>query len=131
MRNNARSRWNTLILFALVIAVGVLVGGCGKDKDEVKYHNREGRVATINPETGVFEGLFYSKKHKQEIKLSGRLDPNVEVFINGATAKVSDVRVDDKVVVEVREVKHGSEREFIATKVEVTRPFEESAPAPK
>ena len=98
MQNGTRLRTHALGLFTLVIAAGALVSGCGKDKNEVKYHKREGRVAAINQETGVFEGWFYSHKQKQEIKLSGRLDPNVEVLINGATATVADVRIDDKVM---------------------------------
>ena len=87
-------------------------------------------MADINQETGVFEGWFYSHKQKQEIRLDGRLDPNVEILINGATATVADVRIDDKVTVTVREIKHsGGEREYIATKVEVIRPPAEPAPA--
>ena len=130
MQNGTRLRTHALGLFTLVIAAGALVSGCGKDKNEVKYHKREGRVAAINQETGVFEGWFYSHKQKQEIKLPGRLDPNVEVLINGATATVADVRIDDEVMVTVREIKRsGGEREYIATKVEVIRPPEEPAPA--
>ena len=128
MQNGTRLKTHALGLFTLVIAAGGLVSGCGKDK-EVKYHKREGRVADINQETGVFEGWFYSHKQKQEIKLSGRLDPNVEVLINGATATVADVRIDDKVKVTVREIKHDGQSEFVATKVEVIRPQEEPSPS--
>ena len=129
MQNSKRLSIHMLALCTLVITAGPLVIGCGKDKDEPEYHTRNGRVAAINQETGVFEGWFYSRKQKREIKLPGRLDPNVEILINGATATVADVRVDDQVKVTVREVKHGGLSEFIATRVEVTRPMEEPIPA--
>lgn len=117
-----------LALFTLIVAVSAFVSGCSKDKDKVESHVREGRVAAINKETGVFEGWFYSKKQKQEIKLPGKLDPNVEIMINGVIATVDDVRIDDQVRVEAKEIKRGEEREFIVTKVEVTRPEEEPLP---
>lgn len=120
---------HVLTLLAAVLLTGLLISGCGKDKDEVKFHTREGRVAAINKETGAFEGWFYSKKHKKELKMPGRLDPNVEIVINGATASVDDVRIDDKVTVTVKEIKRRGERELIATKVEVTRIDEEAVPA--
>jgi hypothetical protein len=129
MQNGTRLRTHALGLFTLVIAAGALVSGCGKDKNEPKYYTREGRVADINQETGVFEGWFYSHKQKQEIRLPGRLDPNVEVLINGATATVADVRIDDEVMVTVRKIKHDGESEFVATRVEVIRPPEEPVPA--
>ena len=129
MQNGTRLSIHSAALFALVMVAGALLSGCGKDENEVKYHRREGRVAAINQETGVFEGWFYSKKQKQEIKLPGRLDPNVEILINGATATVADVRIDDKVTVTVREVKRSGQSEFIATKVEVIRPLAEPVPA--
>jgi len=129
MQNGARLNIHSCVLFVLIIATGALVSGCGKDKNEVKYRVHEGRVADINQETGVFEGWFYSKKQKQEIKRPGRLDPNVEILINGVIAAVDDVRIDDKVRVEAKEIRRGSEREFIVTKVEVTRMEEEPRPA--
>ena len=129
MKNGTRLGIHTLALFTLVVTAGAFISGCGKDKDKPECHTREVRVAAINEETGVFEGWLYSKKQKQEIKLPCRLDPNVEVLINGATAKVADVRIDDKVKVTVREIKRGGLSEYIATKVEVDRPMEEPAPA--
>jgi len=129
MKNGTRLSIHLLALFTLVIAAGAVVSGCGKDKNEPKYHNRKGRVAAINQETGVFEGWFYNRDQKREIKYPARLDPNVEVLINGATATVDDVRIDDKVMVTVREIKHDGESEFIAIKVEVIRPPAEPSPA--
>jgi len=125
----AKRSIHLFVLFTLVIVTGLFISGCGKDKDEVKYHTREGRVASINQDTHTFEGWFYSPKYKKELKIAGSLDRNVEILINGATATVADVRVDDKVTVTTKVIKRGEEKEFIATKVEVTRSEEKSAPA--
>ena len=79
----------------------------------------------------------YSEKKLKEVEIEGTLAPNAEILIDGKTAKLEDVRVDDRVRVTGFIEKDDGQKALIATKVEVTRPSPaadesgaESAPAP-
>jgi len=118
-----------LALAAIVVIS--LLAGCSKDKERSKILQRPGRVASIDTQTGIVEMWTYSPKQKKEIKIPGTLDPNVEIMINGATASLADVNIDDKVMVTGRVIKTDGESKFMALKVEVTRPEATTAPAPE
>ena len=118
-------------VFALLVTLAMpALTGCGKEKAKPEHDTRQGRVAAINKDTGVMEMWVYAPKLQKEMRVQGRLDPNVEILINGATATLDDVQIDDKVNVVVRMVKKDGERSFIATKVDVIRPVAETATAP-
>jgi len=117
-----------LVFLAGLLPAG-LVSGCGKDEDEVKILERPGRVASIDKESGIVEMWTYVPKYKKEIKITGTLDPNVEILINGAAATLDDLEIDDQVMVRGKAIKKNGERKFIAIKVEVTRPVSTTAPA--
>ena len=122
----------TLHLSALIVSAATLAaafGGCGKDDDRPKFIQRDGRVASINKESGLVEMWYYHPKQKKEIKIIGKLDPKVEIFINGALASVDDVQIDDKVVVLGRPPSSGADKQFVAIRVEVERPITETSPA--
>ena len=110
----------------LAVAAGSVVG-CGNDSDRLKYREITGRITSIDLKTGVVSMSYYNPKHKREMPLSGRLAPDAEVFINGATARLQDLRVDDHVTVTGRRDKRDGERPLIATRVHVTR---EERPSP-
>ncbi|HSW45902.1 MAG TPA: hypothetical protein VLM89_10055 [Phycisphaerae bacterium] len=122
-----RWRWLALVLGTLVLVGGL--AGCGKDDDQPEFVERNGRVAEINRETGVVKMWYYHPREKKELVIPGRLDPNVEVFINGAAATPDDVMIDDEVKVLGRIEGSGPNKQLVAVKVEVTRPVIESAPA--
>jgi len=121
-------------LFQSLLAVfifSVCMLGCGKDQDAPKYQELKGRVSSVDQASGVVEMDWYSPKQKKEIKLPGKLAPDAEILINGATARLEDIQIGDLVVVTGREEKHDNKKDrLVATKVEVTRePVE--APASK
>ena len=105
--------------------------GCGRDDDEPRVLARTGRVASIDKDTGVVEMWIYSPRHRQEIKIDGTLAPDAEILINGATASLDDVRIDDQVMVHGEALRDDLGMKLIATKVEVTRPVDMTTPAPE
>lgn len=115
---------------AAALAMSALAGGCGKDDNAPKSRVLNGRVTAIDINSGIVEGSFYIEKQKTDIKLSGKLAPNAEIFINGKTAGLEDVLIDDRVKVTGLEERHNGEKKLIATKVEITRPTTQSAPSP-
>ncbi|MEP0843869.1 MAG: hypothetical protein HRF43_14290 [Phycisphaerae bacterium] len=105
-----------------VLTIAGWLGGCRNDSETPKSRVLSGRVVSIDAETGVLTGEFYIEKQQTRMNLSGKLAPDAEILINGMTAKLQDLRVDDSVKVEGWEEKRGEERNLIAKKVWVTRP---------
>ena len=118
-----------LALATITAALIAAIGGCGKEDDRPKTIQRPGRVASINKQSGLVEMWYYHPKQKKEIKITGTLDPKVEIFVNGALATVDDVQIDDKVVVTGRPPGTGTDKQFTATRVDVERPVTETSPA--
>ncbi len=128
MRLSTR-RIRLLGLALAAVALGAWLTGCGRDSDKPKYIQRGGRVSSINKETGEVKMWYYHPKQKQEIEIAGKLDPNIEVFINGAAADVDDVKLDDKIVVTGRIERTDTDMQLIAVRVDVERPVTETIPA--
>lgn len=126
--NRTVGRTAILVLLAAAVAMSAALAGCNRDDDRPKVVQRNGRVSAINKETGEVKMWYYHPKQKKEIPISGKLDPNVEIFINGAAAKVDDVRLDDNVCVTGRVTGSGTEMQFVAIRVEVERPMTEIIP---
>jgi len=129
MTRRARLTLQLLALVPFALALAAALGGCSKDDDRPKYIQRPGRVAAINKENGLVEMWYYHPKQKKDVKITGTLDPKVEIFINGAVATIDDVQIDDKVVVTGRTVGSGPDRQFTALRVEIERPITETSPA--
>lgn len=108
-------------LSILIWALFLAAGGCRDRSETPKYRKLTGRVTLINLSTGEVEMSTYIPKLKKEIPLKGKLAPDAEILIDGSTARLEDVRIDDQVAVEGRDEKHGEERQLVATKVVVTR----------
>lgn len=108
------------LTFIVFLAVALFVG-CGKDREETTYRNLTGKVSRIDLDTGVVEMTWYNEKKKREQTLPGRLAPDAEILIDGATARLEDVRIDDVVTVNGRVERRGGETQLVATKVEVQR----------
>jgi len=109
-------------LCAALVAAAVSVAGCGKDQEEPPYRVEPGRVASVDLNTSAVKMWWYSAKQQKEILLEGTLAPNAEILINGRTARLEDIHVDDPVRVTGRIEKREGQKSLIATVVEVTRP---------
>ncbi len=112
---------NVLGLSVLVGVAGAVAGGCGKDSNRQKYREITGRITSIDMDTGVVSVTFWNKKHRREMTLGGRLAPDAEILVDGVTAQLEDLRVDDRVTVTGREEKHNGSRQMVATRVDVAR----------
>lgn len=122
----------SIALIALSLGISALLligGGCGKKSEEPKHRNIEGKVTSIDTATDEVRMLWYNPKEKQEMEIKGTLAPEAEILINGRTAKLEDVQIDDAVSVTGRIEKHDGERKLVAVKVHITRPTD-SEPAP-
>lgn len=117
---NMRTRFIACVL-AGAVAAG-LIGGCKSDSDAPKHRKLEGRITKIDPDTGVLTGKFYIKKQQEEVELSGKLAPDAEILVNGMTATLQDLRIDDSVEVTGWEEKSGESRKFVAKTIVVNRP---------
>ena len=116
------------LLMAVIVLPSVNLG-CNRDSNKPKFvQPRKGRVSAINRETGEVKMVLYLPKQKKEQEITGKLDPHVEIFINGALAKVEDVKIDDTVQVLGRITGSGPDAQFVATRVEVERPTTEIIP---
>ncbi len=122
---------SSLKLSALIVSVFALatLAGCDDKSDAPKVRHLKGRVVRIDPDSQIVTGSFYIEQQQKELELSGKLAPNAEIMINGRTATLQDVRVDDVVEVTGWEEKHGGERKLIAQRVEITRSGPETQPA--
>jgi hypothetical protein len=107
-------------LLALTALLGPL--GCGKSDDTPKHRSITGKVSGIDPVTNEVRMLWYNPKEKKEQEIPGTLAPDSEILINGRTARLDEVMVDDPVEVIGRVEKHAGEKKLVALKVYVTRP---------
>ena len=114
-------------LWATVSLVGAV--GCGGNDNTPKHSSRKGRVTGIDTSTGVVRMMAYNKDG-EERPVVGTLASDAEILINGRTARLEDVQVDDPVEVAGRIERHDGETKLIALKVFVTRQ-ESSQPAPE
>ena len=114
-----------ILIIALAVLLTVpfcLLAGCGKDSEVPKYMKVEGRVVSINLETGAVKMCWYNPKKQREVTREGKLDPNAEILINGVVAQLEDLRVGDRVKVVGRIEKSGDDKQLFATKVSIARP---------
>lgn len=99
-----------------------LTAACRSDKPERKYVEPiEGRAEAINVETGEVTMLWYNEKKGKEVPITGRVTDETEYFINGRAAKLTDIRLNERVRVSGYIRGSDMDREYIVVKVEVDR----------
>ncbi|HOJ75360.1 MAG TPA: hypothetical protein PLQ89_18755 [Phycisphaerae bacterium] len=136
MNKHTLAHHGWIILAGLLLTAVLTTAGCGKKDETPKHISIEGRVLAIDTATGQVKMLWYNEKEKREREIEGTLAPEAEILINGQTATLEDVKVDDIVAVTGRLEKHDGEPKAVAVKVHITRPTAtepaeaEPAPAP-
>ncbi len=119
--------------FVLCVCVGTVitlgVAGCRDRSDAPKARVLKGRVTQIDTASGVVTGSFWNEKQQDYMELKGKLAPDAEIMIDGRTATLDAVRIDDPVEVTGWEEKQGTERRLIASRVEVNRHAAGTQPA--
>ena len=114
-------RISTTIGLVLTLALLTLVG-CGNQDEQSKNIVVKGRVTSIEPKNGKVK-MFGAREGKMEREFEGVLAPNAEILINGKTARLADVQVDDRAEVNGRIEKRDGDQNFIADKVVIHRPI--------
>jgi len=106
------------------LAILCSVAGCSKNEDSTKVQSLQGKVEklVVNPDgTGRITVLFFSEKQNQEIAGTGEITPETEILINGAVAKLSDIREGERVRGEVRVERKGDVKTQTVLKIHVER----------
>ncbi|HPD28934.1 MAG TPA: hypothetical protein PLL20_02985 [Phycisphaerae bacterium] len=125
------TRSSIVVIFAFWLLFGALLaGGCGEDSELPEYDQISGKVTRIEKTSGEVSMSYFSEKHRKPVEIHGRLSPEAEIFIDGVTASLDDVRIGDRVKVLGRVEKREGERNLVALKVEIDRrePATSSAP---
>jgi hypothetical protein len=112
----------TRTAFCLLCAAVALTAACRSDKPERKYREPiEGTAEAINVETGEVTMLWFNEKKNREVPLTGRVTDETEFFINGRSAKLTDIRIKERVRVSGFISGTDMDREYVVTRVEVER----------
>jgi hypothetical protein len=107
---------------AVLLACGGFTG-CKEREEEPKIITLEGVVEQIDLKAKVVTVRFYSEKHERTLRKPVRVSDQTEVFINGALAKLEDVKVGERAAGTVRMDRSadGDDDQFTALRVEIKR----------
>lgn len=90
---------HTLQTFTILLLGLLLIAGCRREVKERKYSAVTGVASEIDLETGKVSMDWQSKKTGESRRFTGRATQTTEIFINGVSAKLADVRRGDRVCV--------------------------------
>lgn len=111
-----------LILVSLLALIYCLPSGCSdKSGGKPKILRKEGRAKLIDVENRKVSMVWIDKKGEEQ-NLEGTFTDKTEVWINGRTHEIKDVRPGDRVEVYGYSEGEGTNRKLIATKVVINRP---------
>jgi hypothetical protein len=108
-----------------IIAGLIAVPGCRKRDPGFEVMTLEGTIEKIKltaDDAGEITVTYYSEKHGQEMEGTGLVTPETEIMINGAVAKLKDLREGERVRGEVRIEKENDKKRQIALKIYIDRP---------
>ncbi len=106
------------------LAMGVVGSGCRQQEARVEVLSLEGTIEQVSAAldgTGSVAVSYYNDKRKEDAVGTGIVTKETEILINGVVAKLSDLRVGDRVRGEVRVEKDGQDRKQVALKIYVSR----------
>ncbi len=112
------------VLYAVLVCAFVVLPGCSKKEPAFEIITLEGKIEEIDvtsESTGEITVLYYSEKNKQEMIRSGLVSKETEIMINGAIAKLTDLREGDRIRGEVRVDKKNKKKTPTALKIYVDR----------
>lgn len=109
-------RWRTALAALLAVAA---VGCSNQDKSKTKLRRLEGVANKIDLQTNEVS-MTVTREDGSTQELTGVVDGDTDIQINGRAQKLSDVHEGDRVVAYVR--KGNAEGKYVVTRVEVERP---------
>lgn len=110
---------------ACLAATFAVCQGC-KQKDSgpdiLTLKGKVDQVETADGETGTITVMYFSERQGRDVPGTGMVTKETEIMINGVVSKLSDVRLGDRVLGEVRLDKQGDRRVQTALKIVIDRP---------
>lgn len=114
-----------VLAFILLAAPPVICGGCGEKQQPPEILSLEGKVEKIErttDTTGKITVSFFSEKQKQEMTGTALVSEQTEIMIDGAIAKLKDLREGERIRGEVRVEKKEGKKVQNVLKINVDRP---------
>ncbi len=109
-------------LLALIMLA--TVGGCKENDKPIEIIALEGKIEKIKrttDATGEITVVFYSEKQHQEIRGTATVTEETEILLDGAAAKLNDLRDGERIRGQVRVEKKGGRKTNVVLKIQVER----------
>lgn len=113
----------------LLVLILATLAGCSEDKPHVSFLSLKGKIEKIDrtsDRTGTISVQYYNEKQSKEVIGSAIVTADTEIMINGALAKLSDLREGDRIRGKVRVEKKEGRQTQTVLQMRVTR----AEPAP-
>jgi hypothetical protein len=107
-------------LLVVLLAVAAM-SGCAKKEKETEVIDVEGTVEKIDLPGRAVVVRTYNRKHDREIRATVHVTDDTEILINGALAKLSDVKVGETAFGTVKIIKRDEVPRYVAVRVRVER----------
>lgn len=118
------------LVFAVLLAA-TSVAGCSRSEPEPEFRTMKGKTVSVDLTSGRVSMNAWLPNRQEWRKVEGVVTDQTEVFVNGRTVTLDEVKVGDTVEVTGYSQGEGVDRQWVAVKVNVTRTdiFATSAPA--
>ena len=113
----SQRRWRVVTMSIVLLGLA----GCPEKEPKRTYAVREGRVRSVNPETGEVSMTYVDPKTNAKSVIQGRVTQNTEILVNGRSASLDDVRLGEWVKVTGYREGPKTDPRVVATRVEIQR----------
>ena len=109
-----------LVTTGIAVAAAALVG-CSEQDATPQHRSLKGVIERIDLAESKLALRFYSEKHQAETTITGLVNEQTRIFINGRASKLEDLKVGERIEVVGRVLGHGTEREVVAVEIKAER----------
>lgn len=109
------------VMFTAVSAF--LLPGCSEKKPTEEIITLEGKIEKIDVRSDGTGKITVVYRDKKDVEMAGigEVTAETEIMINGALAKLSELKVGERVRGQVRVTKHNNERKQVVLKITAER----------
>ena len=110
---------------AALLCLVAALPGCQPKDEPPEVLSVEGRIEDIKvaDNGGEITVAYFNEKQNEEMVGTARVTEQTEIMINGAAAKLADLRNGERVRGDVRVEKRGDQRVLTALKIQAERPM--------
>jgi hypothetical protein len=116
-----RDRVATLWMASLAATLLILAPACSEEKSKDDVREVAGTVESIDPDKKIVKVRTYLEKRERYQPFPVLVTDDTEILINGALARLEDVRVGEQAEGTIRIVRDDNSMRFIALKVRIRR----------